>query len=169
MVRRLLLALMLSPFFVQASGVVTLGWNPSPDPLIASYNIYYGGSSGIYTNKLAVGNAATNITISGLVGGQTYYFAATAIDATGLETAYSSEVACLIPTRSVMYLALNRSNGVPVSVSVTVSGMIPVPWTLQTSTNLVGWTTLAQGTNLPVNFLVPVGQLACRFFRLLGP
>ena len=43
---------------------VTLAWNPSTDPTVVGYNIYYGGASGNYTNTLSAGNA-TNMTVSG--------------------------------------------------------------------------------------------------------
>ena len=50
-----------------ASGTVTLAWDDNPDPVVAGYNLYYGGTSRAYTNRISTGNA-TNITISGLVG-----------------------------------------------------------------------------------------------------
>ena len=75
---------------------VTLAWNPSTDPNVAGYNIYYGGVSHTYTNKIPVGNA-TSVTISGLVQGTTYYFAATTYSASGLESQFSSELSYLVP------------------------------------------------------------------------
>ena len=73
-----------------------LAWNASTDPNVAGYNIYYGGASGVYTNEISAGNA-TNVTISGLVPGTTYYFAATTYDAVGMESPFSSEVSYLVP------------------------------------------------------------------------
>ena len=75
---------------------VTLAWNSSTDSTIAGYNIYYGGASHIYTNKISVGKA-TSVTISGLVQGTTYYFAATTYSASGVESEFSSELAYLVP------------------------------------------------------------------------
>jgi hypothetical protein len=75
---------------------VTLAWNSSADSTIAGYNIYYGGASYTYTNKISIGKA-TSVTISGLVEGKTYYFAATTYSASGLESAFSGELAYLIP------------------------------------------------------------------------
>jgi len=90
-------ALVLMQFPVLATTTnVTLAWNPSTDSTIAGYNIYYGGTSHTYTNKISVGKA-TSVTISGLVQGKTYYFAATTYSASGLESAFSSELAYLIP------------------------------------------------------------------------
>ena len=73
-----------------AAGRVTLAWNPSTDPLVVGYNVYYGGASGAYTNEISAGNA-TNVIISGLVEGATYYFAATAYSSSGLESLFSSD------------------------------------------------------------------------------
>jgi len=69
---------------------VTLIWNPSTIPNVASYRIYYGTVSQQYTNVVTVGNV-TNTTITGLAAGTTYYFAATTTDAAGNESAFSNE------------------------------------------------------------------------------
>ena len=79
-----------------AAGSVTLAWDPSTDPTVTGYNVYYGGASGTYTNEICAGNA-TNVTISGLVQGATYYFAATTYAASGMESPFSSEVSYLVP------------------------------------------------------------------------
>ena len=78
---------MFLPSATLASGMVTLAWNPSTNPTVAGYNVYYGGASGIYTNVVSAGNA-TNITISGLVAGLTYYFAATTYSDSGVESPF---------------------------------------------------------------------------------
>src|SRR5690242_12605532 len=75
---------------------VSLAWNPSGDPTVAGYNLYYGGASGIYTNEISVGNA-TNSTLAGLVPGKTYYFAASTYNVLGLESALSGEISYLVP------------------------------------------------------------------------
>src|SRR5262245_58719956 len=79
-----------------AAQSVTLQWNPSTDPSVTGYNIYYGAASRTYTNKIDVGNT-TNATISGLVEGVTYYFAATAYNILGAESDYSAEVSYTVP------------------------------------------------------------------------
>lgn len=150
-----------------ASGTATLKWNAVGDPRVTGYNLYYGGNSGAYTNSVNVGDA-TNITISGLVAGLTYYFAATSYTAARLESAFSNEVAQQVPLPVILNLQINRINGIPVSMTVSASGTIPHQWTLQSSTNLQTWVTLAQGTNLAVNFLMPVNNLPMQFLRLLG-
>lgn len=70
--------------------VIALGWDPSSDPAVTGYNVYYGSSSRNYTNVLAVGNT-TSAMVSNLVAGVTYYFAATTYTVDGLESDYSTE------------------------------------------------------------------------------
>jgi hypothetical protein len=76
---------------------VTLAWDPPASPAdIASYNLYYGATSGVYTNVVLAG-AATNATITALVPGATYFFAATTVDTLGLESDFSNEAAFSVP------------------------------------------------------------------------
>ena len=67
---------------------VTLAWDRSPDTNVTRYRVYWGPAKRSYTNYIET--PQTVATISGLVLPQ--YFAATAIDATGLESDYSAEV-----------------------------------------------------------------------------
>lgn len=99
---------------------VTLTWSPSPIANVAGYNIYYGGASRSYTNSVSLGSV-TNITISGLTEGATYYFAATTVDSSGTESDFSNEATYAIP--------VTVSNTPPVPPS-------PVPPTFDALTNL---------------------------------
>ena len=64
---------------------ITLAWDASTDPSVTGYRVYYGSGSLAYSNAVSAGNATT-LTISNLVAGTTYYFAATAYDGNGLES-----------------------------------------------------------------------------------
>jgi hypothetical protein len=88
------------PVSVLASANVTLAWNSINNPMVAGYNIYYGGASGVYTNKTSAG-LATSLTVSNLANGNTYYFAATTYSAAGAESAFSSEVSYTVPATPV--------------------------------------------------------------------
>ncbi len=69
---------------------VTLAWNAKQSPDIAGYRIYYGTSSGIYTSRIDAGKVS-NVRISDLNKGQTYYFAATTYDHNGNESNFFQE------------------------------------------------------------------------------
>ena len=55
---------------------VALAWEPSPSANVTGYRVYYGSTSGNYTNSVVVENVAAN-TVSGLASGVIYYFAVT--------------------------------------------------------------------------------------------
>ncbi|MFZ0828083.1 MAG: Ig-like domain-containing protein [Verrucomicrobiia bacterium] len=137
-----------------AAGSVTLAWNPSADPLVVGYNVYYGAASATYTNEISAGTA-TNISISGLVPGTTYYFAATTYNAANMESAYSSEVSYLVPQNvsgnqpptlnPIANLTINENTGLrTVSLSGITSG---APNEIQTLTV----TAFSSNTNLIPN------------------
>lgn len=75
---------------------ITLAWDPSPDPGIDSYRIHYGTNSGQYGFATNAG-LNTNLTVTGLIQGQTYFFAATAIGTNQLESDFSNEVQWVAP------------------------------------------------------------------------
>jgi hypothetical protein len=77
---------------------VTLTWIPpttkadgAPLTDLAGYKIYYGVSSGSYTQNIDVGNITT-YTVTNLSTGTAYYFATTAYDASSNESSFSNEV-----------------------------------------------------------------------------
>src|SRR5215469_9106233 len=71
---------------------VALAWDPSTDPSVTGYNVYYGTASRTYTNMIPAGSA-TSVIVSNLVTGVTYYFAATTYTSDGVESDYSAEAA----------------------------------------------------------------------------
>lgn len=71
---------------------VVLAWDASQSAGITNYNIYYGSSSGYYTNKISVGLDTSAMIDTGLIRGVTYYFAVTAQDDFGLESNFSIEL-----------------------------------------------------------------------------
>lgn len=70
---------------------VIVSWNPNTEPDLAGYKVYYGTEPGEYTTSIDVGNV-TQREVSGLEMGGTYYFAVTAYDFNGNESAPSTEV-----------------------------------------------------------------------------
>lgn len=89
------------------TGSVRCSWSYdlASNPGVTNFIIYYGPTSGTYTNHV---NAGTNlsVTISGLARGQTYFFSATAqalvsdIEYTAVfESDYSAEASKTIPNK----------------------------------------------------------------------
>jgi len=70
---------------------VTLAWDANPEPSVLGYRVYYGKTSGSYTNVLDAGNR-TDCVIAGLDPGATYFFVCTAYSATGDESNFSGEI-----------------------------------------------------------------------------
>jgi hypothetical protein len=93
-----------SGFFVisNPTPVVTLAWDPSTDPIVNKYTIYYGVATKSYTNNSTVVSngppcTITNATVALPANGVTYFFAATASDTYGLESDFSNEVSWATP------------------------------------------------------------------------
>lgn len=86
-----------------ALGSVTLSWN-APDQNedgtalmdLSGYKIYYGNSSRNYDREITIDNVGlTTYVVEQLVPG-TYYFAATALNSTGIESSYSGEAVRMV-------------------------------------------------------------------------
>jgi Fibronectin type III domain len=153
------------PFAALEAASVKLSWDPSPDVPVAGYAIYYGTASQIYTDKISLGSATT-VTVSNLVAGTTYYFAATAYDDAGLESPFSNEAVYTVPPDPsnqppLLNPALN-SNG---QFSFVVSGVAGIPYAVEASTNLVDWVTVTNSVS-PFTFTATdIYQNNQEFFR----
>jgi PKD repeat protein len=102
------------------AGQATLAWTASPDSTVVGYMLSYGQTSGSYPSKVDVGNQ-TGYTISGLLEGNTYYYAATAYDASRAESAYSNEATSTVPYAqpSANFSANTTSGAAPLTVNFT--------------------------------------------------
>lgn len=92
---------------------VTLAWDPSPDPEVGAYRVYWGVQSRTYTNHVEVGGrGTTSVTLTNLPAGVTYFFAATAVATNGIESDYSNEASTyLVPQPHA-----------PTGIRITVTG-----------------------------------------------
>jgi Fibronectin type III domain len=83
-----------SPPPVSSTGTVTLSWSANSESDLAGYKIYYGTSSGEYTasGSPTVIGKVTGYTVTGLQRNTTYFFALSAYDSAGNESALSAEV-----------------------------------------------------------------------------
>ena len=145
---------------------VSLDWTASVSPAVVGYHVYFGATSGSYPNKVDAGNATT-VTISNLVPGVIYYFAATACDAAGNESGYSSEVSYAVPGLTLSRSA-NSGNPLVLQFPVTAGSWYEV----QASTDLQHWATIWQTTaqlaDTSLQFVDPAAAfLNSRFYRLV--
>lgn len=73
------------------SASVGISWIANTETDIAGYKVYYGNASGNYTQSIDVG-PVINFVVTGLTPGQTYYFAVTAYNTSGVESTFSNEI-----------------------------------------------------------------------------
>jgi hypothetical protein len=77
---------------------VDLSWNASTSSTISGYNVYRGTiSGGPYAKINSALDSALSYSDSTVQSGQTYYYVTTAVDSSGLESSYSSQVQAVIP------------------------------------------------------------------------
>jgi len=87
-----LTSLMLFGAALLPAQTVTLAWDASLDASVAGYRIYFGTNSGCYLGVTNAGLVQTQ-TVALPHGGR-WFFAATAMDAYGVESEFSNEVQC---------------------------------------------------------------------------
>jgi hypothetical protein len=78
------------------ASAVHLAWDPNAEPDVIGYRLYLGDRSGSYQRHVPV-NGATEATVADLAPEATYYFAVTAVNTAGLESAASNEVQFTVP------------------------------------------------------------------------
>jgi dihydroxyacetone kinase DhaKLM complex PTS-EIIA-like component DhaM len=91
-----LLVFLLSAVPSLHAGSVRLNWQPNTELDLKGYNIYQGTQTRVYSLPIQVGKVDT-YEFSDLQEGQTYYFAVTALDNSGNESGYSTEVSKQVP------------------------------------------------------------------------
>ena len=107
---------------------VTLSWIPpstradgTPLTDLAAYKIYFGTSSGNYTQNIDVGNV-TIYTVTNLSTGTAYYFATTAYDASNNESSFSNEVSKTIAAVVTYYCDKDNDGYKSTTIDGTCSG-----------------------------------------------
>lgn len=163
MKKKRVLQFLLPILFVPAAAfpsTVSLQWDPSTDPDLAGYRVYYQANSSAlpFVGSGAVEGAApvnvansTTASISGLDPGKSYYFAVTAYNSTGLESAYSNVVRVNETVPPVVDLAVPSS-------SATLSGTVSVGVNAQDNVGVtkvelyVDNTLLGAGSSAPCTF-----------------
>lgn len=99
-----------------ASEVVTLAWDANPEADVAGYRLYCGSQPNRYEVITDVGKV-TETQVSGLSHGETYYFALTAYNTSGIES---------LPTEDLVY-SVAKEDAPPVATTVAVTGLEDTP------------------------------------------
>jgi len=94
-----------------------LEWDSTGEPQVAGYKAYIGTESRNYVRVLDA-QLQTGVTLTGLDAGTTYYLAATAYDADGLESDFSEEI------NYTPRVDGNTSMLMPFSFENTANGMV---------------------------------------------
>jgi hypothetical protein len=121
------MAVFVSILFVYTSAAafqLTLAWDSNVDEDLAGYIVYYGTASHDYKWNVDIGEE-TSVTISGLDDRKNYYFAVTAYDEEGNESAYSEEIAYPDSANSS---ASNRDSGGSASMACFISSAADGGW-----------------------------------------
>lgn len=83
---------------------VRLAWDPNEEPDVNRYRVYYTTNPTVTTSDSYVevtGRTTTTVTVTNLANGQTYYFAATALNTSDQESLFSNTVSTTIPDEPV--------------------------------------------------------------------
>jgi hypothetical protein len=121
MKRVLTILMLLSATLVHAQKV-TLAWDASPSPDVVGYRIHFGTNAGNYAFVTNVGLVRTQAVVLPHTG--RWFFAATAVDANGMESPFSNQV------------QWEAKPIAPVVQSETWVRLTPV---IERSSNLVSW------------------------------
>ena len=122
--KRLLTILILLSATLGHAQKVRLAWDASPSPGVVSYRIHFGTNAGNYSFVTNVGLVRTQTVVLPHTG--RWFFAATAVDANGMESHFSNQV------------QWEAKPVAPIVQSETWVRLTPV---IERSTNLVSWKT----------------------------
>src|SRR3989475_1228373 len=127
---------------LSSAAQVTLAWDANTEPDLAGYKLYYGNSSGSYQFSVDVGNV-TSYTLSGLLDGRIYYFAATSYNLSLAESGFSNELTKPIADVPPPLVSITAP-----AAGVTVAGTVTVSANASDNVGVVGVLFKLDGTNL---------------------
>ena len=136
-----------------AAGQATLAWDPSPDPTVTGYSLYYGEASRSYTAKLDALGGQTTLTVPNLLEGHNYYFAVTARNASGAESGFSNEVSGFIAATGAAPGTVLASAVLPVSRAARVGSPVTVYATMVNAGSAIGTAcSIGLASGIPATF-----------------
>jgi Fibronectin type III domain len=149
------------PMLASASVSTTLKWNPSTDPSVTGYNIYYGTESHNYSSIVTVENT-TSATIGNLPEGTMYYFAVKARDDAGDESDFSNEAiftSCNASTASSFQLNILPPSLVNDRIIFSLGARAPAGITINPASGVITWDSNFTDANMATNISVIVINL----------
>jgi hypothetical protein len=153
-VRGAFLSLFTLSVVAQTQCSVTLAWDPSPGDSIVGYNLYYGSASRTYTNIDQVGDV-TQVTVTNLCPGATYYFAITSVDASETESDYSTELIYTVPLALATLQLRVTSTGQAILDACSVA----LAWDPDSGDNIAGYNLYYGPGSLTYTNMVQVGDV----------
>lgn len=126
------------------SGAAVLRWDASPEPDVTGYKFYSGTKSRNYNVVLDVGTPTTT-QIGLLDPGCTYFFAVTAYNNTGMESAFSEEISYVLPidgTNAAIIPSSLLVLGNAAAVRLSFSGKGGQTYLVQATVDLKSWRTI---------------------------
>jgi len=163
----LLAALMYSPLqalsaITSGSFNVTLAWSANSEANLVGYRLYHGAASRAYSGVVAAGAGLNTATVSNLSAGQTYYFAVTATNLAGLESAFSSEVS-FVPGRPALQIFITANQ----QAVLTLNGLAGHTYEIQATPDFSVWAVIGAvtlGGSGSLNFTDPNAAIYTRRF-----
>ena len=77
---------------------VSVSWNASPSPGVASYNVYRSTTSGGPYTRVGWRVSSGSFTDTGVQAGATYFYVVTAVTTSNVESVVSSEIKVTVPS-----------------------------------------------------------------------
>jgi hypothetical protein len=146
---------------------LTLMWDPSEDPSVTGYKVYYEEVGSGITNVVDAGESNT-VTLTNLAPTLTYRFYVSAYNAEGLESDPSNVLQLTIPLRLATTTISRGAQGQSV-LGFSVPAVTGRQVALQRSTDLLTWTTCltaAAGSPLSCQVTNNPGQVR-QFYRAI--
>ncbi|HKS38098.1 MAG TPA: Ig-like domain-containing protein, partial [Verrucomicrobiae bacterium] len=97
--------LLLAAVVARADGSLTLAWDYKQEDEISGFRLYWGFTNGFYVLTNDVG-LVTEVSVSNLLGGETYHFAVSSFDLSGREGDLSNEILHTVPVASTNELPI---------------------------------------------------------------
>jgi hypothetical protein len=146
------------PFPIRAVQNLTLQWDPNTEPDVVWYRLYFGSSSRSYSQIVQVAAPTTTATAPSLTEGLTYFFAVTAVNSSGLESGFSTEVSTTIaPTLANIPPTLNPLSTLVLAQS-SGSTVVPLSGISSGSSTELQLLTVTATSNNP--WLVPTPSIS---------